>query len=185
MAAQTEGTLKSPTAVYRGAPLYGAAVRIRPAIDADAAAVAALWTEGYTNRGPGGRRKPYAERDFLDSAGAGQVLVVEAGEGIAGVVVFYPPGAPGRAVSCEDEAELSRLVVAERARGEGVGRALVKLCSGLAAEAGATALVLWSRPYQNAAHRLYESHGYRRAPERDSTDADGQRLVFVKPLRVA
>ena len=40
-------------------------------------------------------------------------------------------------------------------------------------------MALWSRPYQQAAHRLYESLGYRRAPERDRIDDSGHaRLVF-------
>ena len=173
-------------------------MRIRPASARDAAAVASLWTEGYTNRGPGGRKTPYTEAEFFDSAREGQIYVVDgagqggsareeeiedlAGSGLAGVVVFRPPAGAGRDVAGAQEAEISRLVVAERVRGGGVGGALVELCAELAREAGAEALALWSRPYQVAAHRLYESQGYRRAPERDSTDADGDRLVFVKQV---
>ena len=44
---------------------------------------------------------------------------------------------------------------------------------------GWQAIALWSRRYQTAAHRLYESLGYRRISERDSVDASGhERLVF-------
>jgi ribosomal protein S18 acetylase RimI-like enzyme len=164
-------------------------VRIRAAEERDAAAVAALWTEGYANRGPGGRKTPYEEPEFAAAARQGEVFVVDGdeglagGEGLAGVVVLYPPGVAGRTAEAEGgEAELSRLVVAERYRGRGVGRALVELCDRLARERGAGALVLWSRPYQVAAHRLYESLGYRRSPQRDCADADGRRLVFVKGL---
>ncbi|HEX2393377.1 MAG TPA: hypothetical protein VHI77_10720 [Solirubrobacterales bacterium] len=35
-------------------------------------------------------------------------------------------------------------------------------------------------PYQTDAHALYRSLGFRRVPERDSSDEDGERLVFVK-----
>ncbi len=156
---------------------------IRSARDADAAAVAALWTEAYTARGPGeGRARPYASADFAASARRGEVHVAEQGGEVTGVVVFLPPGAKGAAVAAEGEAELSRLAVACAARRRGVGRALAELCERRARECDARALVLWTRPYQTAAHRLYESLGYRRAPERDSSDPEGARLVLVHEL---
>ncbi len=66
-----------------------------------------------------------------------------------------------------------------RARRGGVGRTLAERCEVLAREAGWSAIALWSRRYQTAAHRVYESLGYRRVPERDSIDASGhERLVF-------
>jgi hypothetical protein len=43
---------------------------------------------------------------------------------------------------------------------------------------GVEGIALWSRPYQTDAHRLYESLGYRRVPERDGEDRDGRRWVF-------
>jgi ribosomal protein S18 acetylase RimI-like enzyme len=64
----------------------------------------------------------------------------------------------------------------------GVGRALAGLCERRARECGAVVLVLWGRPYQVPAHRLYESLGFRRAPERDSTDPEGPRVVLVRDL---
>ena len=163
----------------RQVPLGWPVVRIRLARDEDAEAGAALWTEAYTGRGPGGRATPYAPAEFFESAERGQVHVAEADGEILAVVVFQAPGSEGRAVAGEGEAELSRLAVAERARRRGIGRALAELCTELACEQGAEAIALWSRPYQLDAHRLYESLGYRRAPERDSSDCDGQRLVFV------
>ncbi|MEX2106655.1 MAG: GNAT family N-acetyltransferase [Solirubrobacterales bacterium] len=154
-------------------------MRIRPTTEDDAAAVTALWTEAYTGRGPGGRRTPYEQSEFFASARLGQMFVAEEEAALVGVIVFYPPTAPGRTVAGEGEAEHSRLAVSGAARGRGIGRALAALCVELAREAGAEAIVLWSRPYQVEAHRLYESLGYRRAHERDSEDADGSRLVFV------
>jgi len=168
-------------------------MKIRPAHDSHAEVAARLWTEGYTGVAPGGRSVPYAPAEFLEAAREGRpFLAVEeegtAGEAVdhqrtAGIVVFYPPGAGGRAVPLEGEAELSRLVVAVGSRGRGVGCALVNHCTQLALVAGATGIVLWSRPYQTAAHRLYEAAGYRRVPERDHEDADGSCLVFRLALR--
>jgi ribosomal protein S18 acetylase RimI-like enzyme len=162
-------------------------MRIRPATDEDVAAVTALWTEAYTGRGPGGRATPYAPAEFFDAAARGRAFVAEEGDGgevgIVAAVVFYPPDAPGRAIAWDGEAELGRLAVSERARRGGIGRALAELCTELGRQAGAEAVVLWSRPYQVEAHRLYESIGYRRVPDRDSRDSDGSRLVFLLDLR--
>jgi ribosomal protein S18 acetylase RimI-like enzyme len=157
-------------------------LRIRPAKDEDAAAVAALWTEGYTGTGPEGRKTPYAEADYFAAAATGRGFVAEQGGGLAGVIVFRPSSSEARAVAGLGEAEQSRLVVAAAARGRGTGRALAELCIELAREEGAKAIALWSRTHQVEAHRLYESLGYRRAPERDSADTDGARLVFVLEL---
>lgn len=147
--------------------------------------MAALWTEGYTGTGPEGRKTPYAESDYFVAAAAGRTFVVEQEGGLAGVIVFRPSSSQARAVAGAGEAEQSRLVVGAAARGRGAGRALAELCIELAREEGAKAIALWSRTHQVEAHQLYESLGYRRAPERDSADADGARLVFVLELRAA
>lgn len=157
-------------------------MRIRPATDEDAEAVARLWTEAYTDAGPGGRSTPYAASEFLDSARHGQPFVALEGEELVGVVVFHAPLSSGKAVARDGEAELARLAVATAARRRGVGRALTELCTELARQVEADAIVLWSRPYQVEGHRLYESLGYRRCPERDDEDADGSRLILVLDL---
>ena len=153
-------------------------MRIRIANEADAGAVAALWTEAYSGRGGGeGRVAPYTESEFFAAAERGEAYVAELDGAVAGVVVLVPPGAAAGAAP--GEAELSRLAVALDARRQGVGRALAELCAAQARLAGATAVALWSRPYQEDAHRLYAALGYRRVPERDGTDADGRCLVFL------
>lgn len=155
------------------------AVELRDAVPGDAAAIVDLWTTAYVDEGEGGRTEPYAEADFFETAGRGRVLVAERDGAVVGVVALLAPGAPGRAVAEGGEAELCRLVVAAGVRRSGIGRTLTERCEQLAREAGREAIALWSRPYQRAAHRLYESLGWRRAPERDSVDASGhERLVF-------
>ena len=159
-------------------------VRIRTATEEDAAAAVALWTEAYVTHGVGGRTIPYVAADFDESVCNGEVYVVDGELGeesapLAGAVALSPPGAPANVVAGADEAELSRLAVAIAARGRGIGRALTVHCERHARAAGWAAIALWSRPAQVEAHRLYESLGYRRVPERDTVDDGGQgRLVF-------
>lgn len=153
---------------------------IRAGTEDDAAAVIALWTEAYTLRGPEGRTTPYVAREYFDSYESGRPFVAEEDGSVFGVVVFLPPGAAEW--SAAGEAALTRLAVATTARGKGVGRALAERCGEEARAAGAASIVLWSRPYQTPAHRLYESLGYRYVPARDSSDAEGGRRVFVRDL---
>ena len=158
-------------------------MRIREADEGDAAAVAALWTEAYADAGPEGRQEPYALQEYFAVAASAHVTVAvdEVGEVVA-VVAVFPPGAPGRSVAGPGEAELARLAVAERARGEGIAGALVRGATERARGLGAERVALWSRPYQTAAHALYGSLGWRRVPERDEDDRDGRRWVFVLDL---
>jgi ribosomal protein S18 acetylase RimI-like enzyme len=153
---------------------------IRPATDEDAEAIAALWTEAYFDEGEGGRDTPYSRSDFEETrAAAAHLLVAELDGAVLGVVALLAPNEPSRAVALADEAELARLVVSSAARRRGIGRALAARCAELARNDGWPAISLWSRPYQRAGHRLYESLGYRHQPERDSTDETGfGRLVF-------
>ncbi|HEY6550773.1 MAG TPA: GNAT family N-acetyltransferase [Solirubrobacterales bacterium] len=138
-----------------------------------------LWTEAYVSEGEGGRTVPYSRADFFETFRHGQVFVAEREGVVVGVVALAAPGTPGRAVAQAEEAELSRLVVSASARCLGIGQALVGHCHEQAKAAGWNTIALWSRRYQTAAHRLYQSLGYERVPERDQTDASGhERLVF-------
>jgi ribosomal protein S18 acetylase RimI-like enzyme len=160
-------------------------VVIRGATERDAEAVVALWTEAYFTEGEGGRDAPYARSDFdATAAAAAHLLVAEADGAVVGVVALLAPDEPSRAVAREGEAELARLVVAASSRRQGIGRGLAERCTALARERGWEGIALWSRPYQTAGHRLYESLGYRREPDRDSVDGTGfGRLVFRHALR--
>ncbi len=152
---------------------------IREANQQDARVVIDLWTEAYVNEGEGGRTLPYSEGDFFETFRRGPVFIAEREGAVVAVVALAAPGTPGRAVARAEEAELSRLVVVAPARRLGIGEALVAHCHEQAKAADWSAIALWSRRYQTAAHRLYESLGYERVPERDRTDESGhERLVF-------
>ncbi len=159
-------------------------MEFRTADEHDAAAVAALWTEAYAKAGPEGRQEPYALQEYFAVAVAADVRVaVDDGGEVVGVAAIFPPGAPGRSVAEAGEAEFARLAVARSARRQGIARVLVEGCVARAREFGAEAIALWSRPYQTAAHGLYESLGFRRVPERDGADGEGRRWVFRLDLR--
>jgi ribosomal protein S18 acetylase RimI-like enzyme len=153
----------------------GPEIDIEAAGSGDLEAVAALWTEAYVTLGDGGRTVPYNSEEAAQSARDGALFVARFGSSIAGAVALYLPGDAGGAVRAPNEAEISRLAVASSARRRGTARRLLAHCHELAAASPATALVLWSRPSQVEAHRLYETFGYRRAPERESGDG---RLIY-------
>ncbi|HVX33762.1 MAG TPA: GNAT family N-acetyltransferase [Solirubrobacterales bacterium] len=156
---------------------------IREGDERDAAAVVELWTEAYADAGPEGRREPYALQEYFAVAASAHVTVAVEDDGeVVAVAALFPPGAPGRSVAGPGEAELARLAVADRARRRGIGRGLVLGATERARTLGAERVALWSRPYQTAAHALYQSLGWRRVPERDEDDRDGRRRVFVLDL---
>lgn len=152
---------------------------IRSATNDDSSAVRELWTQAYVTEGEGGRDDPYTEAEFAETAEPGEVFVAEREGEVVGVVALLPPGGGDLVVAVDGEAELARLVVGSGARRHGIGRALAQRCAELTRAEGWPAIALWSRPYQTAGHRLYESLGYTRLPERDSVDETGHgRLVF-------
>jgi len=155
-------------------------MQLRKAEVRDADAVVTLWTEAYFHEGEGGRDTPYDRSEFEATAvAATHFLVAEWDAEVIGVVALLAPEEPTRAVAAPGEAELARLAVSSKARRRGTGRALAERCAALAREHDWPAIALWSRPYQTAAHRLYESLGYVRAPARDCVDETGfDRLVF-------
>lgn len=157
-------------------------MNVRRAQPGDATAVAALWTRAYTDDPRGGRTSPYRSAELIEALASGEVWVAEGEEGIAAVVVLYPAGSRPRQFAAEGEMELSRLAVAPTERRRGLARRLVRLCLEEAARQGAERLVLWSQPHQVEAHRLYESLGFGRVPERDGGNAEGPQLVFVCDL---
>jgi GNAT superfamily N-acetyltransferase len=159
--------------------------RIREALDATeqeraAALMQAVYVgEGWTAAEPAQRvMKP----EHLSTSGV--VLVAEREGELLGAVLFLHAQSPMRQIAQEGEREFRLLAVADTARGQGVGQALVRACVRQAEEADASALVLWTQPRMLAAQRLYERLGFARNPARDVADPRGfTRLVYVLSLR--
>jgi ribosomal protein S18 acetylase RimI-like enzyme len=93
--------------------------------------------------------------------------VSETDDTVLGSVTVCHDGSPWREIARGDEGEFRMLAVSPAAQGQGVGGALVALCINRFREVGAPGIVLSTLPAMHAAHRLYERHGFVRAPERD------------------
>ena len=119
----------------------------------------------------------------LDSEGPVERIVAQRNGALMGSVLLFPPAtkAYGSAALSTDCPEVRLLAVGPKARGEGVGTALMNECAQRARRVGATALGLHTMDFMRAAVRLYERMGYIRAPELDFAPAKG---VLVKGYRL-
>ncbi|MGW2617960.1 GNAT family N-acetyltransferase [Streptomyces sp. NPDC001500] len=108
-------------------------------------------------------------RDVAKRAATAEVLVaVDGGELLLGGVTFVPGPGPMADLARAGETEIRMLAVARRARGRGVGEALVRACVERArAVEGCTTVVLSTQRTMSAAHRVYDRVGFVRTPERD------------------
>jgi DNA-binding MarR family transcriptional regulator/N-acetylglutamate synthase-like GNAT family acetyltransferase len=96
-------------------------------------------------------------------------FAADRGEGPERAWIAEAGGAPVGCVFCtrrdEETAQLRLLLVERRARGLGIGRALVEACVGFAREAGYRRLVLWTDEVLAGARRIYEGAGFRLVAE--------------------
>jgi predicted N-acetyltransferase YhbS len=158
------------------------AITIRAATPADERAVVELWTEAFLTGHPEGVSEPYTEADFRDTDEVAEIHVAESDGVVVGAVTLFDADHEG--INVASEAEVGRLAVARSQRRNGIGRLLLERCNEQARRRDCEAMVLWSGPHQTAGHRLYESAGYRRIPDRDRLGDDGrEQLVFRLALR--
>ncbi|MER7116075.1 GNAT family N-acetyltransferase [Saccharomonospora azurea] len=145
--------------------------------------VAAYRANGYLDDADG---KAYTRslRDAARRAEHGTLLVAVAADGdLVGTATLVEPGSVLAEMCGDGEAELRMVAVAPHARGRGVGEALTRAALDLAAERGATRMVLCSLDIMTTAHRLYERLGFQRVPARDWYTDGGLLLVaFTKEL---
>ena len=156
---------------------------VRPARPDEFGAVGVLTAAGYRADGlltrSGGTDRYEAE--LLDSAGraaAAELLVAaEQGGRLLGTVTWCPPGSGLRELADRpDQGEFRMLAVTPAARRRGVARSLVQYCLDEAHRLGLAELVLSSLPGMTAAHALYATLGFHRAPELDWTPVPPVRL---------
>ena len=85
-----------------------------------------------------------------------------------GGVSYVPgPGTPLSEAARDGEAEIRMLAVDPSQQARGIGRALTAACLERAREEGRSGVALYTRPWNAAAHRLYQSFDFVRDPDRD------------------
>ena len=95
------------------------------------------------------------------------VAVADDGTLLGGVTYVGDADSEWAEFDAADEACFRMLAVADRARGQGVGSALVEACIERARRDGKARLSLLTTDCMRPAHRLYERLGFRRVPESD------------------
>jgi GNAT superfamily N-acetyltransferase len=125
--------------------------------------------------------------DILDvesRAGTGQVLVAEHGGRVVGTVTYYPEAGDEGFGWPAGWAGLRALGVEPRARGLGIGRALLEACLARALAAGAPVICLHTAEFMTAAVAIYEAAGFRRDPANDFDAAGRLALGGVQPVPI-
>jgi len=145
---------------------------VRPAKPHEYDAVGELTARAYLDDDlvPDGTDYEQTLRLAADRAEHTQLLVAtDTGDDdhLLGTVSFVQAGSAYNEVAHEGEAEFRMLAVASGARGRGVGRLLATECVERARTAGAQRVVICTSTDMHPAHRLYESLGFVRLPERD------------------
>lgn len=146
-------------------------VPIRPATEADLAALVALEQQAF--RGDRMSRAQY--RRHLRSAGASVLVATAAGDLLGSALVFFRRGST--------LARLYSIATAPAARGRGLGARLLAAAEAAARARGCRALRLEVRVDNPAAIGLYERAGYRRiGAYADYYDDGADAWRYEKPL---
>ena len=129
------------------------AVRVRDAGLHDAAAVADLLTQlGY----PSGSEQVVARMTILEASGQG-MLVAETRGAVVGVVHVNR----WATLLADGMAEVVALVVDDKWRGQGIGRALLQAAEDWAGQRGCSTLQVRTNLVRQRAHEFYLRSGFR------------------------
>jgi len=156
-------------------------VEIRPVASAEYDELGALTVTAFETIEGAGDLGEYADvlRDVADRAQHALVLVA-VGDGhdlLGGITYVDHPENPYAEELAAGEVGIRMLAVAPHAQGRGVGRALTEACLRQARAEGAARVSLHSTPWMVVAHRLYQSLGFVRTPERDVDVSPDLRLM--------
>jgi len=149
-------------------------VRIRRARPDDFAAIAQLTVDTYVGEGHVRPESPYVAElsDTETRAREAEVVVAERDSDLLGSLTIARPGTLYADIARTGELEFRMLAVAKRARGAGVGTALVSAVVETARAENFAAVVLTTMPGMADARRIYQRMGFAHVPERDwHTDA--------------
>lgn len=118
--------------------------------------------------------------DTAQRAGAPNEIWVAQLDGlVVGSLTWCPPGSADLDTAEEGECEFRTLAVDPAARGQGVARALVTAVIDRARSEQLPAIAITTADWMQSAHRLYESLGFVRTPQRDWV-IEGQTLLTYR-----
>ncbi|MGW4356322.1 GNAT family N-acetyltransferase [Nocardia sp. NPDC004582] len=160
----------------------GDAVVIRDAEAGDFAAVGELTVEVYVGEGHVNPRSPYVAElaDTATRAASAEILVAVRGDELLGSLTLARYGTPFADIARPGELEFRMLAVSKRARGLGIGRALLARVIDTARAEGFDAVVLTTMPTMRDARRMYDRFGFAHVPERDWHTDSGLPLTVMR-----
>ena len=163
-------------------------VQIRPARPEEYAAVGELSATVYVQDGLVEAGSAYLSQLAAadERAAAAELLVAvdpESDQPVVGSVTFVPFGSRYSEIAGPGEVEIRMLVVAARARGRGLGEALVRATLERANTLGASRMRLSTQASMVGAHPIYRRLGFTRTPDRDWSPSPGvDLLTYVRSL---
>jgi ribosomal protein S18 acetylase RimI-like enzyme len=158
-------------------------MQVRRARPGDLSAVGEVTVAAYAEFGAGssdGYVTHLRDATRRDREAEVWVATPDDSESILGTVTICPEGSVWREIAEPGEGEFRMLAVAPSARGKGVGTALVDLVVERFRRDGAPAIVMSTLEAMGAAHRIYETAGFLRMPERDWSPTDGVHLIAYR-----
>jgi ribosomal protein S18 acetylase RimI-like enzyme len=155
---------------------------IRDAKQSELAAVGNIRVAAYRADGFLSADSEYEPRlRGLGNDGTGHVLVAaDEDGGLLGTVMLQTWPDASHVVTGPDRAEIRALAVLPEARGAGLGRALLAAVTDRAVRERVRELLLLTQTDMKTAHRLYESAGFVRLPERDWSPQPGVSLLAYR-----
>ncbi|WP_040811212.1 GNAT family N-acetyltransferase [Nocardia concava] len=160
-------------------------VEIRVAEPRDFAAIGELTVEVYVGEGHVNPQSLYVAElaDTATRAASAEILVAVRGDELLGSLTMARPGTPFADIARPGELEFRMLAVSKRARGLGVGTALMNRVIETARAESFDAVVLTTMPTMQDARRMYDRLGFQHTPDRDwKTDAGLPLTVMRLPL---
>lgn len=154
-------------------------IEIRVARPEELRAIGELTATVYVAAGyisPNGGYVPHL-RDAAARARDAELIVATRHDEPIGTVTYCRYNSSWAQLAGPDEAEFRMLAVNPKARGLGLGEALVRYCIQRAREDGCTTLRLSTEPVMHAAHRIYRRLGFVRTPDRDWSPTPGGELL--------
>ena len=158
---------------------------VRPARGGELDRIGELVADAYLADGLLPADHPYVDelRAAAHRAEHSTLLVAVDGGQLLGTVTIADAGSAYAEIARAGEVEFRMLAVAPLARGRGAGRALVRAVLDHARTHGADAVTLTTLEEMRTAQRIYESLGFRRAPDRDWAVGARPMLVYTADLR--